>query len=226
MLEATIDSTITTTYPTLTFGIISYKSIAISTSPQMIQGRIRYFQEVLSVSLEEGDLTDIEGIASWREVFKAFGISASRYRPSHEALYRRVKKGEFLEAPHSAIDLNNFFSLEYQIPVGIYDASTLSGPISFRLGKAGETYEGLNGRVFQAEGKLISADQQGPFGSPIVDSVQSSVQTTTTEAIQIFYLNPALSADEAGQLLSRASQMFTQVHGGEAEWTIVQGDRH
>ncbi|MEY8750238.1 B3/B4 domain-containing protein [Alkalicoccobacillus gibsonii] len=224
MLEATIDSTITTTYPTLTFGIISYKSIAISTSPQMIQGRIRYFQEVLSVSLEEGDLTDIEGIAAWREVFKAFGIPASRYRPSHEALYRRVKKGEFLVAPHSAIDLNNFFSLEYQIPVGIYDASKLSGPISFRLGKVGETYEGLNGRVFQAEGKLISADQQGPFGSPIVDSVHSSVQTTTTEAIQIFYLNPALSADEAGQLLSRAAQMFTQVHGGEAEWIIVQGD--
>ncbi|MDQ0205246.1 B3/B4 domain-containing protein [Alkalicoccobacillus murimartini] len=221
MLDATIHNHIHTKIPNLTFGMISYHHIAIGASPQMIQGRIRYFQEVLAVNLEEQELTDFEGISAWREIFKTLGISPSRYRPSQEALYRRIKKGGFLEAAHSAIDLNNFFSLEYQIPIGIYDAEKIDGPVEFKIGEPGETYDGLNGRSFSAEGKLITTDQSGAFGSPIVDSTRTSVSTDTTEAIQIFYLNPALNNEEANQLLERAAQMFTQVHGGHAEWKIV-----
>lgn len=221
MLEATIDQSLHNKVPSLKFGVISYHHIAIGASPQMIQGRIRYFQEVLAVSLEEKEFTDFEGIAAWRDVFKKLGISASRYRPSHEALYRRIKKGDFLEAPHSAIDLNNFFSLEYQIPVGIYDTTHIDGPIQFKMGDAGESYDGLNGRTFSAEAKLVTSDNNGPFGSPIVDSTRTSVSTETTEAIQIFYLNPNLSSEEAGQLLERAAQMFTQVHGGVASWKLI-----
>lgn len=221
MIEASIDDKLYHKVPNLAIGLISYYHIAVGPSPQMIEGRFRFFQEVLSMELQEKELTDYDGIRAWREQFKQLGISPSRYRPSHEALFRRIKKGSFLESSHSAIDVNNLFSLEYQIPVGLYDTAQLDGPITLRLGNEQETYEGLNGREFSAHGKLVSVDNLGPFGSPIVDSTRTAVMKETTEATQIFYLNPSLGHQNATELLERASQMFTQVHGGEAEAKII-----
>ncbi|TSB44806.1 B3/B4 domain-containing protein [Alkalicoccobacillus porphyridii] len=221
MLDATIDSSLHTLKPNLSIGLISYYHISIGTSPQMIQGRFRYFQEVLSFELQEKEFTDYEGIQVWRDTFKQLGISASRYRPSHEAIYRRIKKGAFLDSANSAIDLNNLFSIEYQIPIGLYDTAHIEGPIQFKMGEASESYEALNGRHFSAEGKLVSVDQQDAFGSPIVDSTRTAVNEQTTNAVQILYLNPTQQAQESQKLLERASQMFTQVHGGEAEVKII-----
>ena len=38
---------------------------------------------------------------------------------------RRIAKQNYLKPFHLAVDLNNFFSLQYEIPIGIYDAEKI-----------------------------------------------------------------------------------------------------
>jgi DNA/RNA-binding domain of Phe-tRNA-synthetase-like protein len=221
-LKLTIDKEITDQIPTFKIGMIRYKDITISSSPQMIKGRLQLFQESIAIDLETTPLAEYQGISEWRRVFKQLGIDPSKYRPSHEALLRRVSKRQFLSTIHSAADVNNFFSLQYGIPIGIYDADHLEGDFIVRIGKENESYDALNNRTVDAHGKLVSLDKIGPFGSPYVDAKRTAVTETTTSALQLIYLLPSMEVDEANELINAISKMFTQINGGTAHCSIIQ----
>jgi len=214
-LNITLDKALLQTNDRLKVGIIHYTKIVVSESPQMIKGRTQLYQENLFLELQENQVTQREGIAEWRTTWKAFGADPNRYRHSAESLMRRIAKQNYLSPFHSAVDLNNFFSLQYEIPIGIYDCKKLVGDIEIALGEEQTGYEGLNGRFNSLKNILYSKDQEGAFGSPFVDSLRTAVTEETTEALQIFYLRPSLDESECNQLLTTAGKMFTQVNGGE-----------
>lgn len=203
------------------FGIIFYKDITVGSSPQMLKGRIRLFQESLHLDLEDKDMKDIPGVAEWRSVFKKTGTDPSRYRPSVEALYRRIKKGQFLEPFNSAVDLNNFFSLKYEIPFGIYDADKIIGDVTIAVGDETASYEGLNGREIKLSKMLHTSDGEGPFGSPFVDSRRTAISEKSTSALHVVYFKPSMKSDECKEMLAAISDMFLQVHGGTSEYMVL-----
>ncbi|WP_417897578.1 phenylalanine--tRNA ligase beta subunit-related protein [Bacillus haimaensis] len=213
-MQVTLESIVKKLIPNAKFGIIFYEDITIGSSPQMLKGRIRLFQESLNIDLLEKEMKDIPGIMEWRSVFKQTGTDPSRYRPSVEALYRRIKKGQFLEPFNSAVDLNNFFSLKYEIPLGIYDSTKINGDISITIGEAESTYEGLNGREISLKNMVHAKDATSSFGSPFVDSQRTAITETTTSAVQIIYLKPSMDTEECKKMLDAILKMFTQVHGG------------
>ncbi|WP_077617040.1 B3/4 domain-containing protein [Bacillus sinesaloumensis] len=207
--------------PNLKVGIIQYEHIEVGESPQMIRGRLQTFQESLFFDLEDKPVTDVEGISAWRQIFKQVGTDPNRYRPSVEAIYRRIQKQNFLSSIHSAVDLNNFFSMQYEIPIGIYDTTKIKGDIEIRIGQSSDEYMAINGRVISMKDKMLSSDETGAFGSPYVDSERTAVTTDTKHAIQIVYLNPSLQEDSCKNLLASLGAMFTQVHGGSAKSFLV-----
>ncbi|MDW8517578.1 B3/B4 domain-containing protein [Priestia flexa] len=202
-------------------GIIHYRNIKVSEAPQMLKGRLRLFQESIYFDLQDRTITSFEGIKEWRCIFKEFGTDPSKYRPSIEALFRRIQKQTYLPTINSAVDLNNFFSLQYEVPLGIYDKSCLNGDISLRLGNEDESYLAINGREVSLYNKLVLADEQGPFGSPYVDSNRAPVSEQTSEALQIIFLKPSLSTESSLKLTESLSTMFTQIHGGEASYSLI-----
>lgn len=214
-LNISLNKELLQTNDQLKIGIIHYTKIVVSESPQMIKGRTQLYQENLYLELAETPVTQREGIAEWRTVWKSFGADPNRYRHAAESLMRRIAKQNYLAPFHSAVDLNNFFSLQYEIPIGIYDVAKLSGDMEVLLGDEQTGYEGLNGRFNSLNNILYSKDQEGAFGSPFVDSVRTAVTEETSEAIQIFYLRPSLDESECNQLLQSAGRMFTQVNGGD-----------
>lgn len=220
-MEITISSSICPHIPDFKIGIIHYDQIVVGNSPQMVKGRFQLFQESIYFDLEGKNVTELDGIKEWRQIFKKVGKDPNRYRHSAEALYRRVQKQNYIQPVHSAIDINNFFSLQYQVPMGIYDAKKISGDVIIRIGEDHEEYMGLNGRVNPAKNLIISADSKGPFGSPFVDSERTSVTAETTSAVQIIYLKPSLETKQANALLESLMNMFIQVHGGEASFKIL-----
>jgi len=201
-------------------GVVHYQNIQVSESPQMLKGRLRLFQESLYFDYADKKINEIPAINEWRKLFKTIGTDPSRYRPSSEALYRRVQKQQYLDYVNSAVDLNNFLSLQYQIPLGIYDVKQIKGNVSIEIGTDQATYLAINGRDVSMAKKLVSVDDAGPFGSPYVDSKRTAVSTSTTDALHLVYLQPSQAKEDAAQLLQALAKMFTQIHGGEATFNI------
>lgn len=190
----------------------------------MLKGRIQLFQEQLFLELQETPVTERPGIEEWRALWKALGADPNRYRHSAESLMRRVAKKNFLTPLHLAVDLNNIFSLKHEIPIGIYDAKHIAGDVEIGLGTEETGYEGLNGRYNKLKNILYSKDGEGPFGSPFVDSVRTSVTEETTEALQIFYLRPSFGKKECEELLNSCGKEFVQVAGGEFEASLLTAE--
>ncbi|MGD6941489.1 B3/B4 domain-containing protein [Cytobacillus gottheilii] len=220
-MEINISPELSTLIPHFKIGVITYHDIQVGKSPQMVKGRLQLFQESLYFDYEDKKVTEIEAIQEWRQIFKACGKDPNRYRHSAEALFRRVIKQNYLQSVHSAIDLNNFFSLKYQVPIGIYDADKLSGAVQTRLGEENESYIGLNGRENSVHRLLVAADETGPFGSPFVDSEQTAVTEETVNALQIVFHRPSITVEEAEEMTVSLKDMFLQVHGGTGEVRII-----
>lgn len=220
-MEAALHPELCRRIPGFKAGIIQYEQAVIGSSPQMVKGRLQLFQESIYFDLLDKELTDFPGIKEWRQVFKAAGIDPSRYRPSAEALYRRIKKQNYLAPVHSAIDLNNFFSIQYALPAGIYDAAHISEGLTIRTGFPEESYDALNGRVVNLENMIVAADNEGPFGSPYVDSERTKVTESAKTLLQIIYLRPSMSKEEGGELTRSVMDMFLQIHGGSGTYEIL-----
>ena len=67
-----------------------------------------------------------------RRLFKSVGIDPSRYRPSAEALVRRIVKGQDLYHINNIVDINNVCSIESLFPLGAYDRARIDGDITIR----------------------------------------------------------------------------------------------
>lgn len=136
--------------------------------------------------------------AALRALFRAAGCDPTRYRPSSEALLRRVLKGEDLPAIHPLVDLNNCLSVELAIPCCIVAEGSFAPPVTLRAGRAGESYDSLRG-PFNLEGKPLLEDPEGPFGTPITDSQRVKVTPETSRAWLVAYLPRGLVTPQAAR---------------------------
>lgn len=126
-------------------------------------------------------------IAGLRKLFKAAGCDPTRYRPSSEALLRRLLKGEEMPAISPLVDLNNCLSASLAVPCCVMAEETVSPPYTFRSGKAGESYESLRG-PFNLEGKPLLVDARGPCDVPITGNTRVKVTPATKRAWLVAYL--------------------------------------
>lgn len=220
-MKLNLDPTLFQVVPNLKLGINHYTNITVSESPKMVKGRLQLFQEQLFFDLNKKSITDFPGVKEWRAVWKSLGADPDRYRHSTEALLRRIKKMNYLAPVHTAVDLNNFFSLQYEIPIGIYDAEKLIGDVVISLSKENEGYDGLNGRFNSLKSILTLRDNKSSFGSPYVDSIRTAVTESTTEALQVFFLRPSMDVSEALELTTVARNMFTNISGGDSHSYIL-----
>ncbi len=131
------------------------------------------------------DINQIPAILSTRKAYKLLGKDPGRYRPSAEALHRRIIQGKDLYKINNVVDLLNLVSLESGYSIGGYDAAKINGPILFDIGKAGEPYDAIGRGILNIEDLPVFRDAQGPFGSPTSDSERTMVNDQTKTFLMI-----------------------------------------
>ena len=124
-----------------------------------------------------------------RALYRRFGIDPTRVRPSSEALFRRMKKGDPFPRINSLVDVANAMSVQLQVPVGLYDLEKVSGEeLVVRLGNTGESYTGIGKERVNVAGRICIADANGPCGNPSADSARTMITTATERAAWIYFL--------------------------------------
>jgi DNA/RNA-binding domain of Phe-tRNA-synthetase-like protein len=151
-------------------------------------------------------VAQLDSVRGVRRMFQGWGLDPTRYRPSSEALLRRVTQGKGLYRISNVVDVCNLGSIETGWPYGLYDTSKLQPPITLRLGQPGESYEGIGKQTWHLEGKPVLVDVLGAFGSPISDSTRSMIRESTQAVFAVLYA-PAGSAEADVQ---RAQERFAE----------------
>jgi DNA/RNA-binding domain of Phe-tRNA-synthetase-like protein len=148
-------------------------------------------------------LSEHPTVAALRRLFRQAGCDPTRYRPSSEALLRRVLKGEALPAIHPLVDINNCLSLELAVPACVMNVANLRPPFVLRAGRAGEAYASLRG-PFNLEGKPLLADAEGPCDAPITGGERVKVLPGTRRAWLVAYLPAGVLEGACGERALRA----------------------
>ncbi|WP_125709306.1 B3/B4 domain-containing protein [Companilactobacillus zhongbaensis] len=145
------------------------------------------------------DIRNSEQIKATKASYKELGKDPSRFRPSSDALWRRVVKGKGLYQINALVDLNNYLSLKYKMPFGSYDLNKVSGDINLTKGESGASYAGIGKSDINIENLLVLADDDGPFGSPTSDSTRAMISDDTVSGLVVGYLF-GVSLDDAAEL--------------------------
>jgi DNA/RNA-binding domain of Phe-tRNA-synthetase-like protein len=143
-------------------------------------------------------LAEAEPIRAVRAMFREWGMDPSKYRPSSEALLRRVIQGKSLYHVSNVVDVANLGSIETGWPFGCYDRSKINEPVTLRHGAAGEHYEGIGKQTWHLAGRPVLADANGPFGSPISDSTRTMIIESASLIMIVIYV-PVRAAEASLQ---------------------------
>jgi DNA/RNA-binding domain of Phe-tRNA-synthetase-like protein len=188
-------------------------------------------QELVSVADKLADSLTVEAVAELepvravRAMFRAWGLDPSKYRPSAEALLRRLAQGKGLYQISNIVDIVNLGQIETGWPYGCYDRDRVQPPVTLRLGERGEKYEGIGRRVWHLEGRPVLADREGPFGSPISDSTRTMI-TPETRSLLVTIFAPASAPDHAiDRALARTAALLELWANGEGiQREILRGE--
>jgi DNA/RNA-binding domain of Phe-tRNA-synthetase-like protein len=82
-------------------------------------------------------------------------------------------------------------------PMGLFDADKLKPPITWRIGQEGETYTGIGRDQLNLAHFPLLVDQEGPFGSPISDSMRTRVTEDCKRILWITFAPPGTNIPQA-----------------------------
>jgi len=181
--------------------------------------------DALCASLREeyhaATMAQIPDVDWARRLFSAVGIDPTKHRPSSEALLRRAVKGESLYQINTLVDAMNWCSLEFLLPIGLYDTDRIEGDVTLRLGGEGESYEGIGRGDIHLAGRLCAADDRGAFGSPISDSRRTMITEETRNALAVIFAPRDYPADDLAEAVEVMAERAQSWCGGEIARTDV-----
>ena len=135
-------------------------------------------------TLTTESLKNIESIQATRRIYKLCGKDPSRYRPSGEALVRRVLQGKKLYRVDTLVDLINLASMKYGYSIGAFDADKFIGDtLTLGIGRTGEPYEGIGRGLINIDGLPVYRDAVGGVGTPTSDNERTKVSLDTTHLL-------------------------------------------
>lgn len=177
-----ISERIKTKLPDLKLGVIMADVIYENYNENLWQEINKEIKRIEALSSAE--IKEIPQISSTRQAYKILGKEPSRYRPSSEALMRRIMQGKGLYKISNLVDTINYISISTGYSIGGYDADKIDGDISLDIGDNKE-YKAIGRGVLNVEFLPVFYDNQGAFGSPTSDSERTMITEKTTNVLWI-----------------------------------------
>ena len=172
--------------PNLILGCLTGKVTVESTNEELRN----YISEKLKIIPEERNLESVSQfptIRTTRDAYRTLGKKPGRYRPSAEALTRRILQGKGLYEVNNFVDCLNLISILSGFSIGGYDLEKIQGLIRLGKGNENEPYEAIGRGALNIHNLPILRDDLGAFGSPTSDSVRTMITENTKQFLMVFF---------------------------------------
>lgn len=184
MIPITLSTEITEACPDLRVLVISCQ--VKNTEPDEI-----LWEEITRIEADIRSTGKIEDINKWepiratRQAYKRLGKDPNRYRPSAEALRRRILRGLPLYKIDTLVDIINLVSIRSGYSIGGFDADKITGGLELGVGKEGEAYHGIGRGALNIAGLPVYRDEIGGIGTPTSDEERTKIEMSTTSLLMI-----------------------------------------
>lgn len=212
-MDIIIEDSIRKMMPACRLGYTVIDTVAIKGTPAALSQEFIQLQDDIGEAYNLDFLGQVPRIAAVRNMYRKLRFDPARYRPASEALIRRVLQHKNLYYVNSAVDVNNYCSLKYLLPFGLYDADKIAGDVVYRVAPPG-TYLNIAGNEVSTDGKPFLGDAQGVFGNPTSDARRTAVTLATGSLLSVVYPDEEVNETELAEVLSFTADMLIRYNGG------------
>jgi DNA/RNA-binding domain of Phe-tRNA-synthetase-like protein len=225
----TVSDEIFSRFPDYLRGVVIAESVNNGESPAGLLSLLRAEEESIRKDLDPEAVVQHPKIAAWREAYRSFGAKPSKFRPSIEAMVRRVLRGELLPSISKLVDIGAVVSLRHMVPAGGHAIDVLSRNMDLRLAVGDETFVPLD-----------SDQPENPLPGEIIFAEGSTVLTrrwtwrqgkhtlvapeTTAVEINVDGL-PPVTASEVEAACHELVEYVRRFCGGEVRYEILSKNR-
>lgn len=125
-------------------------------------------------------------IAATRKVYKILGKDPNRYRPSAEALCRRILREIPIYKVSTLVDVINLVSIRSGFSIGGFDLEKIEGKeIRLEVGTVDDEFEAIGRGLLNVEGLPLYKDKTGGIGTPTSDNERTKISADTTRLLMI-----------------------------------------
>jgi len=184
-LSVQISSSIASLLPHVVIGLLQCKVSNTSYNDELwtdIEDYSKQFKQTYQLA----DINQRETIAATREAYRKTGKEPNRYRPSAEALCRRLVKGESLYRISTIVDCINLISVKTGYSIGGFDRDSIIGnSLELGIGQAGEEFYAIGRGLLNIEVLPVYRDEKGPIGTPTSDHERTKISLNTHHLVLI-----------------------------------------
>ncbi len=197
-------------------GVAVYAEVKNSSFSQGLWDEINTFTAELLQSSQLDDIKKHPVIAATREAYKRCGKDPGRYRPSAEALRRRLLRNIPLYQIDTLVDLINLVSLRTGYSIGGFDADKIQGNrLVLGIGKTDEPFEGIGRGILNIDGLPVYRDASGGIGTPTSDHERTKMDLETTHILALVNgYNGRGELEQAATMIQHLLINYAESNGG------------
>ncbi|MFT4073616.1 MAG: phenylalanine--tRNA ligase beta subunit-related protein [Dysgonamonadaceae bacterium] len=184
MISLTVSDKIYSVCPDYAFAAIQCE-VKNTSFDENLWTEISALEAEIRVTYPIENINKISTISATRMAYKALGKDPNRYRPSAEALMRRIVKQMDLYQIDTLVDLINLVSIKTGYSIGGFDADKVQGNIALGVGEAGEVFYGIGRGILNIEGLPVYRDSMGGIGTPTSDEERTKISLQTSHLLLI-----------------------------------------
>lgn len=221
-----IDDKIFETYPGVEIGFCHLTSADNSGISEEVLNMLRDQENLVEEKFQDVDVNSFPSIAVWREAYRTFGAKPKKYPSSIENLIKRNLSGNRLPHINKLVDIYNFISLKYLLPVGGEDLSKTEGDIQLTFASDDEAPVYLLGEK----------DARAPYPREVIykdnlgticrrwnwkEADRTKLTEETKSAIVVVELLPHEGASDLMTVLSEFAQLVQGFCGAKTKLGIL-----
>lgn len=184
MIFISVSDRIKTTCPQLALGLISCGVTNNTFEPELWE-EIHAAEEYVKHHFTLEQINKISAIQATRIAYKALGKDPNRYRPSAEALCRRIMRRLPLYQINTLVDVINLVSIQTGYSIGGFDADKIGGNLLLTVGSADDMFEGIGRGILNIDGLPVYKDTLGGIGTPTSDNERTKLSLETSRLLMI-----------------------------------------
>jgi len=124
-------------------------------------------------------------IQATRKAYKVLGKDPNRYRPSAEALCRRIVREISVYKVSMLVDIINMVSIRSGFSIGGFDLAKIQGDVELEVGASTDEFEAIGRGLLNVEGLPLYRDSIGGIGTPTSDNERTKISDDTTRLLLI-----------------------------------------
>lgn len=204
-MKITISDKIKNSCPALQLGVIR-ATVSNSETSDELWSKLLEQSENIRTTYKIEEINKRPEIFSTRQAYKKLGKDPNRYRPSAEALCRRIVRDILIYRLNTLVDIINIVSIASGYSIGAFDYEKIQGNLILDTGRNDDQFDAIGRGMLNIEGLPVFRDEISGIGTPTSDCERTKITMETTEILII--INDYLGSSTLGNAIDFSENLL------------------